>query len=47
MSEQIARILCEGEFSIPKDIFRKLKLRTDDRFLVLQDGDDIWLKRVH
>lgn len=47
MSEQIARVLSEGELSIPTDVFRKLKLRTDDRFWVLQDGDDIWLKRIH
>lgn len=47
MSEQIARVLCEGELSIPTDVFRRLKLRTDDKFLVLQDGDDIWLKRIH
>ena len=47
MSEQIARVLCEGELSIPKDVFKRLKLRTNDRFLVLQDGDDIWLKRIH
>jgi len=47
MSEQIARVLSEGELSIPTDVLRKLKLRTDDRFWVLQDGDDIWLKRIH
>ena len=47
MSEQIARVLCEGELSIPTDVFRRLKLRTDDKFWVLQDGDDIWLKRIH
>ncbi len=47
MPEQIARVLCEGELSLPKDVFRRLKLRMDDRFLVLQDGDDIWLKRIH
>jgi bifunctional DNA-binding transcriptional regulator/antitoxin component of YhaV-PrlF toxin-antitoxin module len=47
MSEQIARVLCEGELSIPTDVFQRLKLRTDDKFLVLQDGDDIWLKRIH
>ncbi len=47
MSEQIARVLSEGELSIPTNVFRRLKLRTDDRFLVVQDGDDIWLKRIH
>ncbi len=46
MEVAVTKISISGEIVIPSNIRSEMGLRAEEKFLVINSGDDIWLKRL-